>query len=170
MSKIRSLTTTKTFRLSLFLCFFFFLRILLSVFYSSFRYFFSLFVITLSITFNLEISFLNVFVEKTTQKIFRAENVIEKNIAFVAIVFNFLSIILSNKIAISNRNAKKEVQSEQNFSAKKSSNDVERQRFDVFSSSLSSDVSKSNDHKNFDFSVNFSALLIEQRTTTLIRI
>ena len=100
----------------------------------------------------------------------RVENVIEKNIVLVAIAFDFLSIISSNEIAISNRNAEKKVQNEQVSSAKKSSNDVERQHFDAASSTSSFDVSKSDDQKNFDFSVDFSALLIEQRATTFIRI
>ena len=147
-----------------------FFRNLVSVFYLSFRCFFSFFVVILSITSDLEFFFLSVSVEKTTQKIFRVENVIEKNIAFVAIVFDFLSIILSNKIAISNRNAEKKVQNKQVFSAKKNSNNVERQHFDAVSSSSSFDVSKSNNQKNFDFFVDFFALFIEQRTTTFIRI
>ena len=121
--------------------------------------FFLFFVIIFSITFDLETSLLNVSTEKTTQKIFRAENVIETNIA--AIVLDFLQIISSNEFAISNRNAEKKAQNEQVFSAKKSSNDVERQHFDAVSSSSSFDVSKSNDQKNFDFSVDFFALLIE---------
>ena len=54
--------------------------------------------------------------------------------------------------------------------AKESSNDVERQHSDVVSSSLSSDVSKSNDQKNFDSSVDFFVLFIEQKATTFIRI
>ena len=103
------------------------------------------------------------------QKIFRVENVIETNI-FVAIVFDFLQIISSNEIAISNRNAEKKAQNEQMSSAKENSNDVERQHFDAVSSSLSFDVSKSNDQKNFDSFVDFSVLFIEQRTTTFIRI
>ena len=150
MSRIRSSTTTKTLRLTLFFCFFLLFRIFVSVFYSLFRCFFSFFVIIFSIIFDFETFRLSVSAEKTIQKIFRAENVIEKNIAFIAIVFDFLSIISSNEIAISNRNAEKKTQNEQNFSAKENSNDVERQHFDVFSSSLSSDVSKSNDQKNFD--------------------
>ena len=140
---IKLLTTT--FRLTLFLCFLSFFRILVNVFYSSFRCFFSFFVIIFSITSDLEISFLSVSAERAIQKIFRVENVIETNIAFAAIVFNFLSIISSNEIAISNRNAEKKTQSEQIFSAKKSLNDVERQHFDAVSSSSSFDVSKSND-------------------------
>ena len=64
----------------------------------------------------------------------------------------------------------KKAQNEQSSSAKESSNDVERQRFNAFSSSLSFDVSKSNDQKNFDSFVDFSVLLIEQKATTLIRI
>ena len=153
----------------LLLCFLFLFRILVSVFYSSFRCFFSFFVIIFSIIFDLEISLLSVSAERATQKIFRAENVIEMN-TFAAIVFDFLQIISSNEIAISNRNAKKKTQNEQMFSAKESSNDVERQHFDVVSSSLSSDASKSNDQKNFDFSVDFFILLIEQRATTFIRV
>ena len=160
-------TLTKTLRLTLFLCFLLFLRILVCVFFSSFRYFFSFFLIISSIISDLETSFLSVSAEKTTQKIFRAENVIEMNIA--AIVLDFLQIISSNEIAISNRNAEKKAQNEQMSSAKESSNDVERQHSDAASSSLSSDVSKSDD-ENFDFSVDFFALLIEQRATTLIRI
>ena len=89
---------------------------------------------------------------------------------FAAIAFDFLQIISSNEIAISNRNAEKKAQSEQIFSAKESSNEIERQHFDAVSSSSSFDASKSNDQKNFDFSVDFSALFIEQKTTTLIRI
>ena len=134
-----------------------------------FDVFFSFFVVILSITSDLETSFLSVSAEKTIQKIFRAENALEMNI-LAAIAFDSLSIISSDEIAISNRNAEKEVQSEQVFSAKESSNDVERQHSDAASSSLSSDVSKSNDEKNFDFSVDFSVLLIEQRATTFIRI
>ena len=103
---IKLSTTSKTFRLTLFFCFFSFFRILVSVFYSSFRCFFSFFVIILSIIFDLETSFLSVSVEKTIQKIFCTENVIETNI-FVAIVFDSLQIISSNKITISNRNAEK---------------------------------------------------------------
>ena len=152
------------------LFFFLLFRILVSVFYSSFRYFFLFFVIILSITSDFEISFLSVFVEKTIQKIFRAENVIETNIVFAAIVFDFLQVILSDEIAILNHNAEKKAQNEQIFSAKESSNDVERQHFNVVSSSSSSDVSKSNDQKNFDSSVDFSALFIEQKATTFIRI
>ena len=133
-----------------------------------FDVFFSFFVIILSIISDLEICLLSVSVEKTIQKIFRAENFIEKNIA--AIVLDFLQIILSDEIAISNRNAEKKVQNEQISSAKKNSNDVKRQHFDAASSSSSFDVSKSNDQKNFDFSVDFSALFIEQRATTFIRI
>ena len=133
-------------------------------------FFFSFFEIIFSIISDLETSLLSVFVERTTQKIFRVKNVIEKNIAFAAIVFDSLQIISSNEIAISNRNAEEKAQNEQMFSAKKSSNDVERQHFDAVSSSLSFDVSKSNDQKNFDFSVDFSALFIEQRATTFIRI
>ena len=87
--------------------------------------FFSFFIIILSIISDLETSLLSASVEKTTQKIFCAENVIEMNI-FAAIVFDFLSIISSNEIAISNRNAEKKIQNEQMFSAKKNSNDVER--------------------------------------------
>ena len=132
--------------------------------------FFSLFVIILFIISDLDTSFLSVFVEKTTQKIFRAENVIEMNIAFVAIAFDFSQIISSDENAISNRNAEKKAESEQIFSAKKSSNDVEQQYFDAFSSSFLSDVWKSNDQKNLNSSVDFSALLIEQKTTTFIRI
>ena len=131
--------------------------------------FFSFFVIIFSITFDLETFFLSVSAEKTTQKVFRAENVIETNI-LAAIAFDFLSIILLNEIAISNRNAEKKIQNEQMSFAKKNSNDVERQHFDVASSSLSFDVSKLNDKKNFDFSVDFSVLFIEQRATTFIRI
>ena len=112
---------------------------------------------------------MSVSVERATQKIFCAENVIETNI-FAAIAFDFLSIISSDEIAISNRNAEKKAQNEQIFSAKESSNDVERQHSDAVSSSSSFNVSKSNDQKNFDSSVDFSALLIEQKATTLIRI
>ena len=97
-----------------------------------------------------------------------AATLIETNIA--AIVFDFLQIISSNEIAISNRNAEKKTQNEQISFAKKNSNDVERQHSNVALSSLSFNASKSNDQKNFDFFVDFSALLIEQRTTTLIRI
>ena len=150
-------------------CFLLLSRILVSVFYSSFRCLFSFFVVIFSITSDLETSLLNVSAERATQKIFRAENVIEMN-TFAAIVLDSLSIISSNEIAISNRNAEKKAQSEQMSSAKKSSNDVERQHSDAASSSLSFDVSKSNDEKNLDFSVDFSVLLIEQRATTLIRI
>ena len=160
---------TTTFRLRLFLCFLSFFRILVNVFYSSFRCFFSFFVVSFSIISDLETSLLSVSAEKTTQKVFRAENVIEMNI-FAAIAFDFLSIISSNEIAISNRNAEKKTQSEQMFSAKKNSNDVERQHSDVVSSSLSFDASKSNDQKNFDFFVDFFILFIEQRATTFIRI
>ena len=70
-------------------------------------FFFSFLIVIFSIIFDLEISFLNVSVEKATQKIFRAENVIEKNIVFVAIVLDFLQIFSLDKIAISNHNAKK---------------------------------------------------------------
>ena len=84
---------------------------------------------------------------------------------FFAIVLDFLQIISSDEIVISDRNAEKKAQKKQNFSAKKSSNDVERQHFDAFSSSLSFDASKSNDQKNLDFSVNFSALFTEQKAT-----
>ena len=91
-----------------------------------FDVFFSFFVIILSIISDLETSLLSVSAERTIQKIFRAENVIETNIAFAAIAFDFLSIISSNEIAISNRNAEKKIQNEQVSSAKKSSNDVER--------------------------------------------
>ena len=80
-------------------------------------FFFSFFVIIFSIIFDLKISLLNVSAKRATQKIFRAENVIETNI-FAAIVFDFLQVILSNEIAISNRNAKKVAQNEQVFSAK----------------------------------------------------
>ena len=132
-------------------------------------FFFSFFVVIFSITSDFESFFLSVSVEKAIQKIFRAENVIETNV-FAAIVFDFLQIISSNEIAISNRNAEKKFQNEQVFSAKKNSNDVERQHSDAVSSSSSFDVSKSNDQKNLDSSVDFSALLIEQRTTTFIRI
>ena len=127
---------------------------LLSFFFSNSRkcllfivsmFFFSFFVIIFSIISDFKTSFLSVSVEKATQKIFRVQNVIETNIAFVAIIFDFLSIISSNKIAISNRNAEKKAQNEQISSAKKSSNDVERQHFDVVSSLSSFDVSKSND-------------------------
>ena len=163
-------TSSKTFLLTLRLCFFLFFRILVNAFYSSFRCLFSFFVIIFSIISNLETFLLSAFVERTTQKIFRVENVIEKNISFATIVFNFLQIISSNKIAISNRNAEKKIQNEQMFSAKKSSNDVERQHFDAASSSLSFNVSKSNDQKNFDSFVDFSVLFIEQRATTLIRV
>ena len=100
--------------------------------------FFSFFIVILSITSDLETSLLSVSAEKTTSKISRVENVIEMNIA--AIVLDFLQIISSNEIAISNRNAEKMIQSEQVFSAKESSNDVERQHSDAASSSLSSDV------------------------------
>ena len=130
---------------------------------------FSFFVIIFSITSDLEASLLSVSVERTIQKIFCVENVIEMN-TFAAIVFDFLLIISSNEIAISDRNAEEKIQNEQVFSAKESSNDVERQHFNVISSSLSFNVSKSNDQKNFDFFVDFSVLLIEQRATTLIRI
>ena len=82
----------------------------------------------------------------------------------------YLSIISLTEIAISNRNAEKKAQNEQNSSAKENSNDVKRQHFDVFMSSLSFDVSKSDDQKNLDFSVDFFTLFIEQRTTTLIRV
>ena len=125
-------------------------------------------IIILSIISDFKTFLLSVSVERATQKIFRAENVIETNIA--AIVFDFLQIISSNEIAISNRNAEKKVQNEQVFSAKESSNDVERQHSDAVSSSLSFDVSKSNDQKNLDFSVDFFVLLIEQKATTFIRI
>ena len=87
-------------------------------------FFFSFFVIIFLITSNLETSLLNVSAERTIQKIFRVENVIEKNIA--AIVLEFLQIISSDEIAISNRNAEKIAQNEQIFSAKKNSNNVER--------------------------------------------
>ena len=151
---------------------------LLSFFFSNFCkcllfivsvFFFSFFVIILSITSDFKTSLLSVFVERTTQKIFRAEKIIETNIAFAEIVFDFLQIISSNDIAISNRNAEKKAQNEQISSAKKNSNDVERQHFEAVSSSSSSDVSKSNDQK-IDSFVKFSALLIEQRATTLIRV
>ena len=131
--------------------------------------FFSFFIVILSIISDLETSLLSVFAEKTISKIFRAENVIEMN-TFAAIAFDFLSIISSDEIAISNRNAEKKIQSEQVFSAKESSSDVERQHSDAASSSLSFDASKSNDQKNFDSSVDFFVLLIEQRATTFIRI
>ena len=134
-----------------------------------FDVFFSFFVVILSIISDLETSLLNVSAERTTQKIFRAENAFEMNI-LAAIAFDSLSIISSDEIAISNRNAEKKAQNEQMFSAKESSNDVEQQHFDAVSSSLSFDVSKSNDEKNFDSSVNFFVLLIEQKATTLIRI
>ena len=133
-----------------------------------FDVFFSFLIIIFSIISDLETFLLSVSAEKATQKIFRVENVIETNIA--AIVLDFLQIISSNEIAISNRNAEKKAQNEQMSSAKKSSNDVERQHFDAVSSFLSFDVSKSNDQKNFDFSVDFSVLLIEQKATTFIRI
>ena len=161
---------SKTSLLTLLLCFLFLFRIIVNVFYSSFRCFFSFFVIILSIISNLKISFSSVFVKKAIQKIFRAENVIETNIAFAAIVFDFLQIISLDKIAISNRNAKKEIQNEQMSSAKENSKNVERQHFDVVSSSSSFDASKSNNQKNLEFSVDFSTLLIEQRATTFIRI
>ena len=103
--------------LTLFRCFLSLSRILVSVFYSSYRCFFSFFVVILSIIFDLETFFLSVSAEKTTQKIFRAENVIEKNIA--AIVLDFLQIISSNEIAISNRNAEKKVQNKQVFFCEK---------------------------------------------------
>ena len=131
---------------------------------------FSFFVVIFSIISDLEISLLSVSVERATQKIFRAENAIETNIAFAAIAFDFLSVISSNEIAISNRNAEKKTQNEQVSSAKESSNDVERQHFDAASSSSSFDASKSNDQKNFDSSVDFFALFIEQKSTTFIRI
>ena len=153
-----SWTKSKTFLLTLFFCFRFFFRILVNVFFLSFRCLFSSFVIIFSITFDFETSVLSVSVEKATQKIFRVENVIETNIA--AIVLDSLQIISSDEIAISNRNAKKKAQNEQTSSAKKSSNDVERQYFDAVSSSSSFDVSKSNNQKNFDSSVDFSALFI----------
>ena len=129
-------------------------------------FFFSFFVIIFSIIFDLEIFLLSASAKRAIQKVFRAENVIETNIAFAAIAFDFLQIISSNEIAISNRNAEEKTQNKQIFSAKKSSNDVERQHSDVVSSSSSFDASKSNDQKNLDFSVDFSALLIKQRTTT----
>ena len=160
--------TSKTLRLTLLFCFLSLFRILVNVFYSSFRCLFSFFVLIFSIISDFEISLLSVSAERTTQKIFRAKNVIEKNIA--AIILDFLQIISSDEIAISNRNAEKKVQNEQIFSAKKSSNDVERQHSNAASSSSSFDVSKSNDQKNLDSSVDFSALLIEQKATTLIRI
>ena len=69
--------------------------------------FFSFFVVIFSITSDFETSLLSVSVERTTQKIFRAENVIEVNIAFAAIILDFLQIISLNEIAISNRNAEK---------------------------------------------------------------
>ena len=131
--------------------------------------FFSFFVIIFLIIFDLETSFLSVSAERAIQKIFRAENVIEMN-TFAAIAFDFLQIISSDEIAISNRNAEKKAQNEQMSSAKENSNDVERQHSDAASSSLSFDVSKLNDQKNLDFSVDFFVLFIEQRTTTLIRI
>ena len=105
---------------------------------------FSFFVIFLSITLDFEISFLSVSYEKTIQKISNVEIVIETKFAFVAIVFDFL-IISSNEISISDRNAKKESQNEQNFSTKKNSNNVEQQSFNAFSSLLSFNVSKSKD-------------------------
>ena len=105
---------------------------------------FSFFIIIFSIISDLETSLLSVSAERTISKIFRAENVIEMN-TFAAIAFDSLSIISSDEIAISNRNTEKKIQSEQMFSAKKNSNDVERQHFDAVSSSSSSDVSKSND-------------------------
>ena len=131
---------------------------------------FSFFVVIFSIIFDLEASLLSVSFEKATKKISRAENVIETNIAFAAIVLDFLQIISSDEIAISNRNAEKKAQNEQMSSAKENSNDVERQHFDAVSSSSSFDASKSNNQKNLDFSVDFSALFIEQKTTTFIRI
>ena len=79
------------------------------LFIVSMFFFFSFFVIIFSIISDFEISFLSVFAENTIQKIFRAENVIEANIAFAAIVFDFSQIISSNEIAISNRNAKKKI-------------------------------------------------------------
>ena len=108
------------------------------------------FVVLFSSTFDSEILLLSVSAEKTTQKIFRVEIAIEREFVFVAIVFDFLQIISSDKIAISDHNAEKKVQNEQDFFAKKNSNDVERQRFDAFSSSLSFNALKSNDQKNFD--------------------
>ena len=130
---------------------------------------FSFFIIILSITSDLETSLLSVSAERTIQKIFRAENVIEMNI-LAAIAFDLLSVISSDEIAIPNRNAEKKAQNEQVSSVKESSNDVERQHSDAASSSLSFDASKSNDEKNLDSSVDFSVLFIEQRATTLIRI
>ena len=168
---IKFSTTSKMFRLTLLFCFlsFFFLNFckcllfIVSMSFFTFRsHFFDYFWFWSF--------FLNVSAERITQKIIDVKNVIEKNIAFVAIAFDFLQIISSNEIAISNRNAKKKAQNEQVFSAKKNLNDVEQQYFDAFSSSLSFDASKSNDQKNFDFSVDFSALLIEQKATTLIEI
>ena len=126
--------------------------------------FFSLFFIFFSITLDFEISLLNVFVEKTTIKIFRVEIVIEKKFAFVATVFDFL-IILSKQIAILNRNAEKKFKMSKIFLQKKDSNDVEQQRFYVFLSSLSFNVLKLNNSKNFDFFDNFFAYSIEQKTT-----
>ena len=70
--------------------------------------FFSFFIIILSIISDFKTSLLSVSVEKTIQKIFCAENVIEMN-TFAAIAFDSLSIISSNEIAISNRNAEKKI-------------------------------------------------------------
>ena len=130
--------------------------------------FFLLFWIFLSIILDFETLLLSVFVEKTIQKIFCVETVMKWKFAFVAIVIDFLLILL-NEFAILNRNAKKIIQNEQNSFVKKSFNDVEQQRFDAFSSSLSFNASKSNDQMNLDFPDNFFVCSIEQRTT-LIRI
>ena len=121
---------------------------------------FSFFVAIPSATSDLEAPLLSASAERAAQKTFRAENVIEMN-TFAAIAFDSLSVISSDEIAISNRNAEKKAQNEQVSSAKESSNDVERQHSDAASSSLSFDASKSDDQKNFDSSVDFSVLFIE---------
>ena len=116
----------------------------------------SFFVFYFAIITDFEIFFLNVSVEKTIRKIFRARSVFVK-IAFArffVVVVSF--VVTSNKTTMFIRNTEKKVPNEQNSFLKKNSNDVELSHFNAFSSSLSFDHSKSNDQKNLNFFDDFS--------------
>ena len=122
------------------------------------------FVFSFAIITDSEISFLSVSVEKTIRKVFRARSVFVKIVftRFFVVVVSF--VVTSDEITMSIRNTEEKIQSEQNSFLKKNSNDVESSHFDVFSSSLSFDHSRSNDQKSLNFFDDFSIVDIDIKT------
>ena len=118
------------------------------MFHYFFSSFFSSFLLRLLLIF--KISFLNVSVEKAIRKFF----------PFVLFSWKSLSLVFSSSsFLLSSHQIKlrclfvteNKAQNKQNSFLKKNSNDAESAHFDVFSSSLSFDHSKSNDQKKSKF-------------------